>query len=170
MIEIRPARPEDIPVLKKVAIEVQYDTFGDSNTPEIMTAFIQENFTDEKLEAEFMEPNSQYFMAWDGTELAGFLRLRVTAEVEKYLGANTLEIQRIYVTRAYQGKKIGAQLMHLAMDYGRTHGFRWIWLGVWERNLKAQEFYAKWGFERFGEHIFWMGPDPQNDFLLRFKL
>jgi ribosomal protein S18 acetylase RimI-like enzyme len=170
MTEIRLAQLKDIPILRKVAIEVQYDTFGDSNSPEIMEAFIQENFTDDKLTQEFAEPGSQYFMAWDGADVAGFMRLRVTDEVETHLGPNALEIQRLYVMKRHQGKKIGGMLMQLALDYGRTRGFEWIWLGVWEKNIKAQKFYGKWGFEHFGEHVFWMGPDPQNDYLLKLKL
>jgi diamine N-acetyltransferase len=41
---------------------------------------------------------------------------------------------------------------------------------VWERNFNAQAFYAKWGFEKFSEHTFWMGDDPQTDWLLKKKL
>jgi hypothetical protein len=41
---------------------------------------------------------------------------------------------------------------------------------VWEKNFKAQQFYSRWGFERFSEHTFWMGDDPQVDWLLKKKL
>ena len=45
-----------------------------------------------------------------------------------------------------------------------------IWLGVWEKNFRAQKFYAKYGFEKFGSHTFQMGDDPQVDWLLKKKL
>lgn len=70
----------------------------------------------------------------------------------------------------YQGKKVGSALMRFALDYARAQNLEWIWLGVWENNHRAQEFYAHWGFERFSEHIFMMGPDPQTDWLMRFRL
>ena len=34
----------------------------------------------------------------------------------------------------------------------KSRGFEWAWLGVWERNFKAQDFYYRFGFERFSEH------------------
>jgi ribosomal protein S18 acetylase RimI-like enzyme len=60
--------------------------------------------------------------------------------------------------------------MEKTMDYATSNKFEWIWLGVWEKNYKAQQFYARWGFERFSEHTFWMGDDPQVDWLLKKKL
>ena len=102
--------------------------------------------------------------------MAGFLRLRVTDEAEKYLGKNAVELHRIYVRRGFQGKKIGYALMKKAIHFGREKHFEWIWLGVWEKNVNAQEFYNKCGFTRFAEHVFWMGDDPQNDWLLKLKL
>jgi ribosomal protein S18 acetylase RimI-like enzyme len=60
--------------------------------------------------------------------------------------------------------------MEKALIYARENRYDWIWLGVWERNFNAQHFYAKWGFEKFGEHVFQMGDDPQIDWLLKKKL
>ena len=45
-----------------------------------------------------------------------------------------------------------------------------VWLGVWEHNQRAIEFYKKWGFEKFGTHIFQLGDDPQKDWLMLKKL
>ena len=42
-----------------------------------------------------------------------------------------------------------------------------LWLGVWERNLKALAFYRKWGFDIVGEQIFQLGDDPQRDLVMR---
>ena len=45
-----------------------------------------------------------------------------------------------------------------------------VWLGVWEHNLRAIDFYSKWGFEKFGTHVFILGDDPQTDWLMAKKL
>jgi ribosomal protein S18 acetylase RimI-like enzyme len=42
-----------------------------------------------------------------------------------------------------------------------------IWLGVWENNDRAVRFYSRWGFEKFSEHIFMLGDEPQTDWLMR---
>ena len=45
----------------------------------------------------------------------------------------------------------------------RARGARELWLGVWERNARAQAFYRKHGFRKVGTQIFVVGSDPQTD-------
>jgi diamine N-acetyltransferase len=45
----------------------------------------------------------------------------------------------------------------------RRGGHDVVWLGVWERNLAAQRFYARWGFTRRGESSFHLGDEVQTD-------
>jgi ribosomal protein S18 acetylase RimI-like enzyme len=42
--------------------------------------------------------------------------------------------------------------MEASLTYVQENKYEWIWLGVWERNFKAQRFYEAWGFESFSEH------------------
>ena len=44
-----------------------------------------------------------------------------------------------------------------------ARGARELWLGVWERNARAQAFYRKCGFRKVGTQIFVVGSDPQTD-------
>lgn len=156
--------------MREVAIRSYTDTFADSNTPENMEAFFTESYSLSKLENEFYEPLSVLYLACDADKVVGFLRLRVNDEVKNELGENTIELQRLYIDTDYHGIQIGKHLMEKALIYARENRFNWIWLGVWERNFNAQHFYAKWGFEKFGEHVFQMGDDPQIDWLLKKKL
>ncbi len=170
MIEIREARFEDTAAMREVAIASYVDTFADSNTPENMTAFLDCAYSQEKLEQEFYEPGSVLYLACEGSKVVGFLRLRLSHEVEEKLGSNTIELQRLYIHKDFQNQKIGKLLMETAIGYARAKKFDWIWLGVWEKNFNAQRFYNKWGFEKFDEHVFQMGDDPQIDWLLKKSL
>ncbi|HRI78987.1 MAG TPA: GNAT family N-acetyltransferase [Cyclobacteriaceae bacterium] len=170
MIEIRSATFSEIPELRRIAIETQIDTFGEANTRENMDEFIAVNYNLPQLQKEWSEAGSLYTMAWEGEKAAGFSRLRLSQEANHLLGSNTIELQRLYVTKEFQGRKVGALLMQHAIDYSRGKGFDWLWLGVWEHNIKAQQFYSKWGFSRFSEHTFYMGQDAQTDWLLKLKL
>jgi ribosomal protein S18 acetylase RimI-like enzyme len=60
--------------------------------------------------------------------------------------------------------------MEAAIQIAMDHKKAVIWLGVWEHNRRAIDFYIKWGFKRFGEHIFMLGEDAQTDLLLRKTL
>ena len=37
-----------------------------------------------------------------------------------------------------------------------------IWLGVWEKNLRAIRLYEKWGFKKVGTKEFILGSDLQK--------
>ncbi len=170
MIEIREAKLQDISAMRAVAISSYIDTFASSNTQENMDAFLSDTYSLEKLEEEFIEKNSKLFLAFDGNDVVGFLRLRESDEVLKFLGKNAVELQRLYVLTSAHGKSVGRLLMEKSMIHANQNNYEWIWLGVWEKNYKAQKFYKNWGFEKFSEHTFWMGDDPQIDWLFKKRL
>jgi ribosomal protein S18 acetylase RimI-like enzyme len=170
MIEVREAEFSDVAAMREVAIQSYVDTFAEVNTPENMSTFLDKAYSQQKLEEEFYETGSVLYLAWNDNRVAGFLRMRSSEEVAAELGSNTIELQRLYIHKDFQNQKVGRILMQKAIDYALEEKFEWIWLGVWERNFNAQRFYAKWGFEKFGEHVFQMGDDPQTDWLLKRKL
>lgn len=81
-----------------------------------------------------------------------------------------MEIARIYALQSYIGKGVGSALMKKCIDQACELNKEIIWLGVWEKNQKAIHFYRKWGFEKFGTHIFILGDDPQTDWLMKKEL
>lgn len=170
MIEIRLATPHDVPAVREVAIQSYEATFAAFNTRENMEAFYSESYALEVMQREFYEPHSYLFVATEGDSILGFVRLRRNDEAKDKLGDNTIELQRLYIHPHHQGRNIGKQLMEAALKQAMELRVEYIWLGVWERNFKAQNFYSHWGFERFGEHVFQMGDDPQIDWLLKRKL
>ncbi|MGE0588019.1 MAG: N-acetyltransferase family protein [Cyclobacteriaceae bacterium] len=167
MFNVRYATAKDIPVLVAIGRKTFEESFSSDNTPNNMAAYLDQSFNADQLASELTESGSQYFIAEEGNEPVGYARVRLSDEVKDHLTESALELQRIYVDGAHQGKKIGVALMNACLDYARKHGFHWLWLGVWEKNFKAQNFYHHWGFEKFGEHIFQMGDDPQTDWLMK---
>jgi ribosomal protein S18 acetylase RimI-like enzyme len=83
---------------------------------------------------------------------------------------NSLEIERIYVLEKFQGRRVGQMLFQKAVEIAKLNQKDYIWLGVWEKNEKAIQFYLKNGFEVFDKHIFKLGVDLQTDLLMRLKL
>jgi ribosomal protein S18 acetylase RimI-like enzyme len=65
------------------------------------------------------------------------------------------------------GKGVGAPLMRACLEEAARRGYDAIWLGVWERNERAQEFYRKWGFEEAGTQAFQLGAEMQTDLLMQ---
>jgi ribosomal protein S18 acetylase RimI-like enzyme len=54
--------------------------------------------------------------------------------------------------------------MEFYLDYAIQNQYQCLWLGVWEHNMRAQNFYVKYGFADSGyRHDFPIGNTPQTD-------
>jgi diamine N-acetyltransferase len=79
----------------------------------------------------------------------------------------SLEIERIYVLKEFQREKVGQTLLEKALQIaGQAHA-DFVWLGVWEKNTNAINFYRRNGFAEFDKHIFRLGEELQTDILMK---
>ena len=120
--------------------------------------------------AELAEPASTFFIAEVGGRGAGYAKLHAGEPPEGVEGAQPVELVRLYVLREWLGRGVGEALMRACVEEAQRAGHGTIWLGVWERNGRAQAFYRKWDFHVVGEHVFQLGSDPQRDILMERTL
>lgn len=103
--------------------------------------------------------------------MAGYLKLNFdSAQTENVLNKQAFEIERIYLLKEYQNKGLGTELFEAAIQIGKEKGYRMLWLGVWEKNRSALQFYQKKGLVTFGSHCFQLGSDPQTDLLMSYDI
>lgn len=170
-IKIRPAAIGDAPTLSRLGVTTFRETFEGENTPEDMARYLAEAFTPERQAAEIADPAgtvllAEYIGESSDAEVVGYAHL-VSGQVPGAVrGPAPLELRRLYVARAWHGRRVAQTLMDAAIDAARARGAQTLWLGVWERNPRAVAFYAKYGFARVGEHTFALGADSQIDWLL----
>ncbi len=69
-----------------------------------------------------------------------------------------------------RGQKIGQIIYNKALQIATQAQLSYVWLGVWEKNIKAISFYKKNGFTEFDKHIFRLGSDVQTDILMKQKI
>src|SRR5205085_11664475 len=100
----------------------------------------------------------------------GYIKLRTNNELPQLKNKKSIELERIYVLKHFQGMGLGYRFIEFAIEFAQSKGFNTIWLGVWTRNKKAISFYKKCGFEIFGEHEFTLGTDEQVDWLMKKDL
>jgi ribosomal protein S18 acetylase RimI-like enzyme len=93
--------------------------------------------------------------------------LRDSEHPEHLENSAAIEIVRIYSIASMIGKGIGRLLMQTCIDIARKKNKAIVWLGVWEKNQRAIDFYTAWGFEKFGEQNFILGNDVQTDWLMK---
>jgi ribosomal protein S18 acetylase RimI-like enzyme len=135
-----------------------------------MEAYLTSSFSVEKLTQEINNPNTEFYFAKEGDIIVGYLKVNIGEAQTEQKDLNAFEIERIYVDRAYLGKKVGQLLFQKAVDIAKSKQVTYIWLGVWEENHRALAFYKKNGFIAFDKHVFMLGNDAQTDIMMKLEL
>jgi diamine N-acetyltransferase len=160
----------DAKLLSELGAKTFYDTFAKDNTPENIATYLKASFSPEIQFRELSSPENIFLIVESQNIPIGFVQLILDSKQESIKGTKSLEIRRIYALQDYIGKGVGKTLMEAAIQVARQRGCDSIWLGVWEQNPKAIHFYQTWGFKKVGTHIFYVGEDPQRDFIMVLKL
>ncbi|HEY4336782.1 MAG TPA: GNAT family N-acetyltransferase [Puia sp.] len=169
-ILIRAAAPAEAELVADLARRTFIESFAQYNTAENMRIFLEEQNPKEKQMAEVGAPGRHFLLAWQGDEPVGYVSLRLCEPPAVLKEEKAIEIVQLYSDIRTIGKGVGPALMQAALDLAAQQGYDWVWLGVWEHNHRAQAFYRKWGFEKFGEHVFLVGLDAQTDHWMKKKL
>ncbi|OQO69560.1 GNAT family N-acetyltransferase [Enterococcus villorum] len=164
-IEMRRITIQEVETLQAVSIETYRDTFGQHNSEELMTTYLNEAYEINKLTQELQDKNTEFYWALLDGQIAGYLKLNINQAQTEAMGNHFLEIERIYIRPSFQANGIGSKFIELAVEKAREKQKEAIWLGVWEHNYTALNFYKKHGFSHQSQHIFYMGDDPQTDYL-----
>ncbi|HMQ47884.1 MAG TPA: GNAT family N-acetyltransferase [Saprospiraceae bacterium] len=169
-IEIKKVTPSDINQLQEIGRQTFYETFSVGNTEENMKKYLEEGFSIDKLAAELNDKNADFYFAALDNMVIGYLKINFGQSQTELKDDKALEIERIYVVEAYHGKEVGQLLFDKAIQIAKEKNLDFIWLGVWEENPRAINFYKKNGFVAFDKHIFKLGNDQQIDILMKLKL
>ena len=170
MISIRIATIHDAGLIADMSRQTFYETFAVYNSKEDMDKFMNEQFTRDALVAEVGATDNIFLLAFDVDQPVGYARLRENNNPPLLGSTNAIEIARIYAVTGAIGKGIGRALMQKCLEIAKAANREFAWLGVWEGNQRAIDFYIKWGFEKFADHDFVLGNDIQKDWLMKKKL
>ncbi|MBZ5552072.1 MAG: GNAT family N-acetyltransferase [Acidobacteriia bacterium] len=163
---IRLGTVDDASLLAELGARTFHDTFAADNAPEDMAAYLASSFSPEKQAAELVEPDVTFFIAEFEGAAAGYAQIRAGEVPACVAHRRSIELVRMYVSREWFGRGVGEALMEACIEAAGHAGYQSMWLGVWERNGRAQAFYRKWNFQVVGQHVFQLGSDPQADFLM----
>lgn len=169
-IDIKKVTLDNVEQLQKIGRQTFMETFSVGNTEENMRKYLDEGFSLEKLTTELTDQNAEFYFAMVGEEVVGYLKLNSGLSQTELKDDNAIEIERIYVLKEFHGKKAGQMLYEKAIQIARQRNAEYVWLGVWEENPRAINFYRKNGFAEFGKHIFRLGDDEQTDIMMKLKI
>jgi len=160
----------DLNALQKISYQTFDETFRSTNSDETMDAFLSAAFNHDKLKTELQILNSEFYFIYYGDNLSGYLKINFAPDQSDVNDEESLEVERIYILKEFAGKGLGKHLINFSIEKAVKNSKKYIWLGVWEYNYPAQEFYKKLGFEFIGKHPFVMGDEVQTDLIMKLTI
>ena len=156
--------------LRILSIQTFFETFASVNTKENLRLYLEMEFAKEKMKKEFYNIDSEFYIARLENKSIGYLKINFGKVQTELKENNGMEVERIYVLKDFLGKNVGQLLFDKALEIAKEKKMDYLWLGVWERNLRAIRFYEKNGFSKFDTHLFKVGKDEQTDIMMKRQL
>lgn len=167
MFSIQSATESDIEMLSALACFCFADNFAHLYTAEPLKNHLEKTCSPNYF-AKDLQINTTLLLK-DNDKFAGYAKfgnLEIPAP-SPIIGAQ--ELHRFYLRPEYQGTGIAQQLMEAALSHPILFESPTIYLGVWSQNIRAQRFYARYGFQKIGEYDYIVGEHVDNEWIMARK-
>ena len=156
--------------LVEISRETFINAFEKDNNPEDFKNYISSAFEKTVIAKQLSNRNSFFYFVFNNEQLVGYFKLNTADAQTDITLEDSIELERIYVLKEYQGQQIGAKILQEAINLATQQNKKYMWLGVWENNLEAIRFYEKHLFTKFDTHPYYIGKDKQTDWLMRVEI
>jgi diamine N-acetyltransferase len=161
----------DTASLVAMAREVFSDTFAHLYEPAPFAHFLDEAYgPGGRMERDLADPAIRWRIAISGNGPIGYAKLSPLAAPAPTPAPGAMELQQIYVLRAWYGKGIADRLMQWALDTACADAAPEIYLTVFDHNQRAKRFYTRHGFAEVGHCTFQLGDRIDDDRVWRRPL
>ena len=167
-IEYRDATEADAPLMADLGPRTFVETFGHLYSEENLALFLL-NHSEENWRGELSDPRYTVRIAEQEGQAVGFAKVGPPSLPFEPKGANA-ELRQFYVLGPWQGTGVAQALMEWVIAEARGRGADEIYLSVFIDNVRAQRFYARYGFEPVGRYAFMVGSQADEDVIMRLKL
>ena len=148
-VAIRAAEAADIPALADLASRTWLDAFGATVSPVNAATETAEGRSEERFREALAERT--ILVADDDGALVGYVEF------------DDVELNRLYVETALQGRGIGRALLDAALAHPRLARAPRVRVQVWDENARAVRLYESAGFRRVGTTRFAIGSEIVED-------
>ena len=169
-LRIKVACVKDAVSLARLGKQTFTETYARFNSKENFQKYVRQSFSKKSTTEQLEDHGSFFLMAYLNNKVVGYAKLRENNKPFHDKTINAVELERIYVLKAHQGHGIGKTLLEKCLAFAELRKYPVMWLGVWEQNLSALKFYQRQGFVVFGSHVFDLGDEEQNDYLMKKDL
>ena len=164
-------RNNKLEILRDISVKTFIETFASQNKEENIKQYLDTKMSLANLKEELNNMDSRFYFIILNKTIIGYTKLNFeSAQTEKIFIGKAFEVERIYLLSKHARKGYGRKAFENIFKIGRKKGYEKIWLGVWEYNKNAIEFYKHMGFKMFSKHSFLLGDDNQIDHLLKIDI
>lgn len=162
-VTLKEATAHDSAILSQLARETFTETFGHLYSAADLNAHLDSACTQQFFVQALRKKDCVALIAYDEKRAVGYALWENLSLPINDAPKGSMQLQRLYVKAPYHGKAIGAALIEEMLL--RLEECPMIYLGVWENNVRAQKFYARYGFSYIDEHVFLVGEHPDRDLI-----
>ena len=168
---VHPATADSVDELAAVAALTFSLACPPSVPPESVAVFIGANLSAARFAQYLADPDRAVLTARQDNRIIGYAMLvrgvGDDADVQRAVDLRpAAELSKMYVLAEQHGTGAAAALMARALDTARRWGARCVWLGVNQKNERAQRFYTKSGFRVSGTRTFQVGARREDDYVM----
>lgn len=131
-----------------------------SVAPENIASFIDANLSDARFTEYLTDPQRIIFAAKQSGRIVGYAMLIRDVDDAR------VELSKMYVLPGQHGSGVATALMDAALAGAAASGAESVWLGVNQKNERAQQFYKRSGFTVNGTRSFRLGAHTESDFVM----
>ncbi|HSK93362.1 MAG TPA: GNAT family N-acetyltransferase [Candidatus Angelobacter sp.] len=167
---IRDGQPGDAAIIAELASRTFRQTYGPQTRADDMEAFLADAYLPENIDEQLANRRHRFLLATSDETVVGFAHLTIGEGYPPVVGRLPVLLAEIYLDQEHKGVGLGAALMRRALEIARDAGADVLWLGVWEHNAPAIEFYRRWGFTAVGSMPFTFGSEEHRDIVMALPL
>ena len=140
-------------------------------TAENIAVFVETNLSPARFAEYLADPDRAILVAAQCRRIVGYAMLvrgvADDADVQRAVAIRpAAELSKMYVLPEHHGAGVAPALMERALTIAQGWAARCVWLGVNQKNTRAQRFYAKSGFGVSGTRSFQVGARREADFVM----
>jgi len=167
---VRSAVAQDASELHAIAA-VTFPLACPEGTPaEAIANFVSTHLSEHRFAEYLSDPKRDILIVEVDSLPAGYSMLvaepSIDPEVTSVIATESaIELSKLYLLPGAHGSGAATALMSATIERARQRGADAVWLGVNQRNARANRFYEKGGFENVGTKHFMVGGKFEEDFV-----
>jgi ribosomal protein S18 acetylase RimI-like enzyme len=151
---LRLASIEDATCVAAFAAKTFSDTYRGHAEPQEIADYVAEHLSPSAVTALVRDPAVTIIVGEVGSQLAGYAILKAEAPPSCVTGPHPIELARLYLGEEFLGRGFGEKLLLEVNAQAKRLGAKTLWLGVYDRNVRAVRFYERFGFTKVGGREF----------------